>query len=46
MTGKQRAREWLNKQLKKYGNTYFFPASVKARLNNLILKYGNTYFWN
>jgi len=45
MTGKQRARAWLNKQLVKYGNTYFFPASVKARLNALILQYGNTYFW-
>jgi len=46
MTGKQNAKEWLNKQLKKYGNSYFFPAGVKAKLNKLIAKHGNTYFWN
>jgi hypothetical protein len=46
MTGKEKAREWLNKQLQKYGNTYFFPAAVKAKLDRLIAKYGNTYFWN
>ena len=43
--GRQKAKIWLNKQLTKYGNTYFFPAEVKARLNKLIAKYGNTYFW-
>jgi hypothetical protein len=42
MTGKQRAREWLNKKLKKYGNTYFSPASDKTKLNALIQKFGNT----
>jgi len=46
MTDKQKAKAWLNKQLKKYGNTYFFPAEVKAKLNKLIAKHGNTYFWN
>jgi hypothetical protein len=43
---KQKAKEWLDRQLKKYGNTYFFPSEVKAKLNKLIAKYGNTFFWN
>ena len=46
MTEKQKAKVWLNKQLAKYGNTYFFPKNVKAQLNKKIAKYGNTYFWN
>jgi len=45
MTDKQKAKVWLDKQLVKYGNTYFFPAEVKAKLNRLIAKHGNTYFW-
>jgi hypothetical protein len=45
MSEKQKAREWLNKQLAKYGNSYFFPETVKAKLNRLIAKHGNTYFW-
>jgi hypothetical protein len=43
--GRQKAAEWLNKQLRKYGNTYFFPAAVKNQLNKKIALYGNTYFW-
>jgi hypothetical protein len=42
---KEIAREWLDKQLRKYGNTYHFPVTAKARLDNLIAKFGNTCFW-
>jgi len=45
MTEKQKAKVWLDKQLQKYGNTYFFPAAIKEKLNRLISKHGNTYFW-
>jgi hypothetical protein len=45
MTGKEKAREWLYKQLKKYNSTYFFPQAVKDKLNRLIEKYGSTCFW-
>jgi len=43
--GRQKAKEWLDKQLQKYGNTYHFPPAKQERLNKLIAKYGNTYFW-
>jgi hypothetical protein len=42
---KEIAREWLDRQLRKYGNTCYFPATAKARLDKLIIKFGNTYFW-
>ena len=42
---KLQAKVWLDKQLEKYGNTYFFPETVKAKLNKLIAKYGNTCYW-
>ena len=42
---KQKARAWLDRQIQKYGSTYFFPASAKAKLNKLIEKYGSTCFW-
>ena len=43
---KEKAKAWLDKQLKKYGNTYFFPTKEQAKLNRYIEKFGNTYFWN
>jgi len=43
--GMAKAKAWLNKQLEKYGNTYFFPPKVKEALNKKIALYGNTYFW-
>jgi hypothetical protein len=42
---KEKAKEWLDKQLRKYGNTYYFPAKERIKLNKLIMKFGNTYFW-
>ena len=43
---KEAANAWLNKQLAKYQNTYYFPADVKRKLNACIEKHGNTYFWS
>ena len=45
MTGKEKAKVWLEQQIEKYGNTYYFPESKKVKLNKLIEKYGNTYYW-
>jgi hypothetical protein len=43
--GMAKAKIWLDKQIKKYGNTCYFPAEVKAQLNKKLALYGNTYFW-
>jgi hypothetical protein len=43
--GREAARKWLDAKLVKYGNTYFFPESVKIMLNKKIALYGNTFFW-
>jgi hypothetical protein len=39
------AQDWLNEQIKEYGNTYYFPSRERSILNQLIEKFGNTYFW-
>lgn len=40
------ANKWLERQIAKYGNTYFFPPDIRRILNNLINEFGSTYFWH
>lgn len=46
ITNSSEAMTWLNNQVKKHGNSYFWNEKQKSKLNKLIEKYGNTYFWN
>lgn len=43
---KGEANRWLERQIAKYGNTYFFPPDIRRILNNLINEFGSTYFWH
>ena len=46
ITSMREASRWLERQIAEYGNTYFFPSSIKRILNNLIDEFGSTYFWH
>lgn len=46
ITSMKEASRWLERQIAKYGNTYFFPPDIRRILNNLINDFGSTYFWH